>query len=125
MCNSSPRLCIVVNVTQTVQDVVKQIKLGIPLRIPTLLRQSHGSLIISSRHIASFIPILDSKHTVKSDSIVIKCGDYHCNAKVVPRTILILLGDASNDIEIELPADIAFYMILHPNITALPESSMT
>jgi hypothetical protein len=37
---------------------------------------------------------------------------------------MVLSGDASNDIDIEMPADIAFYMILHLKVP-LPEVSAT
>jgi hypothetical protein len=59
---------------------------------------------------------LESKGTSQGKTISIGCGDYHDTTEVTPHKMVVLLGDASNDVKIGLPADIAFYMILHPNV---------
>lgn len=73
---------------------------------------------------AFLLPILDLGDTVKGGSITVNCSDYHIKAKVEPKTIMVFSGHAPNYIYIEMPDNIAFYMILHSNSPTSGQTSV-
>ncbi|KAH7061872.1 hypothetical protein BKA63DRAFT_378537, partial [Paraphoma chrysanthemicola] len=90
----------------------KKHKLNEPTKIPTLLRVKKGVMSISPEHVASFIPITSRTKMFEGVKIVVRCGSYRQQDKIVPGTMIMLSGD--DEIIIEMPDHVVFYMFLHP-----------
>jgi hypothetical protein len=93
-------------------DTVNGVNLNEPIRIPVLLRQIIGTLIISKKDTGVIIPVRDCKNTPKEEIIRIRSGNNRVDIRLEPRKIIIVSGD--DDVSITVPTDMPYHLTLHP-----------